>query len=110
MPDLIQCSGCKRHVFVDEPDCPFCRRSGARAAILPGVAVVVALSLLGCRSSAVEEEHRRQVEELERVKQRQETARTQAAVYGAPPPRASGSASASPKCNCKPDDPLCSCL
>lgn len=110
MPDLIQCSGCQRHVLVDEPNCPFCRRSRARTAILPGVAVVVALSLLGCRSSSLEAEQRRQVEELERARQKQETARTQVPAYGAPPPRASGSASASPKCNCKPDDPLCSCL
>lgn len=53
---LVQCSECNRHVRDDEPECPFCSRSGGGATrrralkvVLAGAAGVAAMTIgIGC--------------------------------------------------------------
>jgi hypothetical protein len=122
MRRLIPGPACQRHVDVDAASCPFCAAPRPHGA-LP-LAVFLAASLTACSptsgpapsasASASAEAERAQLEkDRARLEQEMEKLRTQAAVYGAPPPpRPAVSASAKPlkPCDCAPGDPLCTCL
>lgn len=52
--ELVPCAGCNRHIYADEPTCPFCHRAPVRGTAA-GKAMVVALSaglsLVACRAT-----------------------------------------------------------
>ena|SRR6188474_1982685 len=129
MRKLIPCPECSRHVLVSEQACPFCRstRVGVHLSM-----VVVAFSLAGCRGSTQDTEQRRPEpvpssaptaarsaatgreggdpsRDIEALQRELEIQRTQAAVYGAPPPPKTTRDGGQSACNCAPGDPLCSC-
>ncbi len=120
MRRLTPCSTCQRHVDIDASACPFCASPRAHGA-LP-LALMLAASLTACSpssdqapsaspSASAEAERARLEKERARLEKEIDQLRTQAAVYGAPPPPAVSASARPPKaCNCAPGDPLCSCL